>query len=198
MKGLFNLANEIKVKEETWLRTAAEELVHPTPFPVLRRMPLQKPGRSRQDYATPAEFLTSVRRLLHIVDFSCDLATSAENTVCPRFYDEATDSLKQSWVVGGWAWLNPPFANIRPWVEKAVAEAALGANIALLLPASVGSAWWFDHVHGQAYAYFLRPRLTFVGETAPYIKDLALLLYAPFLAGGYATWDWRQLRGSAK
>lgn len=161
-------------------------------------MPIQKPGRSKQDYSTPPAFLDAVRKMLRISDFSYDLAASVENAVCPSFYDEAMDSLKQSWVVGGWAFCNPPYANIRPWVEKAVAEAALGASIAMLLPASVGSAWWFDHVHGQAYAYFLRPRLTFVGETAPYIKDLALLLYAPFLAGGYATWDWRQLRGSAK
>lgn len=161
----------------------------------MAKMPQQKPHRSKQDYGTPPEFLTAVRDLLGIVEFDFDLAASDTNAVCPQYYTEADDSLIQPWKVGiGWNWLNPPFSKIRPWVKKAVDETVgHGAKTAMLVPASVGSTWWHDWVHGFAYVHFLAPRLVFVGETASYPKDLALLLYQPPTIGwgGYSTWGWK-------
>ena len=153
--------------------------------------PQQKPGKSKQNYGTPPAFLDAVKRLLHIQEFGIDLAASPENAVCPHYFTEADNALLQCWLPNGWSWCNPPYADIRPWVEKAAWEAQKGASIAMLLPAGVGSNWWFHHVHGRAYVHFLHPRLTFVGERAPYPKDLALLLYAPYLQGGYNCWGWQ-------
>lgn len=160
--------------------------------------PRQKPGSSCQTYATPPEFLQATKKLLRITDFTIDLAASAENTVCEKFYDEVYDSLARTgdWVTDGLAWLNPPFGHIAPWVEKAFRESLLGARIAMLVPASVGSNWWFNWVHHKAVAVLLNGRITFVGHTAPYPKDCALLLYDEQDTHGispyYTIWSWNK------
>ncbi len=38
--------------------------------------PKQKPGRSKQDYGTPPEFLDAVKARFRIEAFDCDLAAS--------------------------------------------------------------------------------------------------------------------------
>ena len=165
-------------------------------------MPEQKPGRSKQDYGTPPEFLAAVKKRLFIKDFIVDVAASEENTVCPwRYYDEIDNGLNQSWAVykspysvipNGWAWCNPPYSDIQPWLSKAIYESKQGANTAVLIPASVGANWWREYVEPFAYQVFLNGRLTFVGETKPYPKDCALLLYTPFGFRGNEVWNWKR------
>ena len=157
--------------------------------------PQQKPGKSRQDYSTPPEFLQALKNRLGIPYFECDLAASIGNSVAPLMYTEEDNSLDpaNSWKFGsGWSFCNPPYADIRPWVRKAFEESRKGAHVVMLVPASVGSNWWSNWVHRGAMVWFLNGRLTFVGETAPYPKDTAVLLYAPhILEGGYTVWNWR-------
>lgn len=164
-----------------------------------RRMPRQKPRRSKQDYQTPANFLAAVKDRLGIAAFDIDLAATAENTAAVRFYSKAENSLIQPWKVGaGWNWLNEPFANIKPWVEKAWQEAQLGAQTAMLVPAGVGSNWWKHFVHKKAHVLLLNGRITFVGETQGYPKDCCLLLYGPNVKPAYTVWSWpSQLRKAA-
>jgi len=162
----------------------------------MAKMPAQKPGRSRQDYQTPPEFLDAVKKRLFISNFSWDLAASAENSVTDGgYYDEEQNSLLQPWedlpYQDGWLWLNPPFAILTPWVTKARLAALKGAQIAMLVPAAVGANWWRDWVHDKAHVLFLNGRITFVGADDPYPKDCALLLYTPFCFGGYECWNWK-------
>lgn len=141
-----------------------------------------------------------MKRRLQIEEFTFDLAAHHSNTVAgSQFWTEEDNALLQSWGgFPGWCWCNPPYANIRPWVEKAVAGSAVGwggarsgSSIAMLVPASVGSNWWAEAVDGRAHVLFLNGRLTFAGETTPYPKDTALLLYTPFIKGGYEVWRWK-------
>lgn len=154
-------------------------------------MPVQKPGKSKQDYGTPWDFFWSVERRLDD-HFSWDLAASKENTKCPdHFFTKEDDSLSQRWhELAGWLWLNPPYADIRPWVRKAAEESQHGAKLCVLVPSSTGANWWRDYVDGVAYTTFLNGRITFEGTSDPYPKDLALLIYAPYLAGGSCVWRW--------
>lgn len=158
--------------------------------------PVQKPGKSRQDYQTPLELIEAVGRRLNIDKFSFDLAASKENAVAEQFYTEEDDALIQPWAMPGWHWCNPPFGKLRPWVKKAWDEVQLGARVVMLVPAGVGSNWWKDYVHDKAHVLFLNGRLIFgVGgkpEAAPYPKDCAILLWTPFVFGGYEVWDWRK------
>ena len=140
-------------------------------------MPPQKPGRSRQDYGTPPEFLDAVRRLLLIDDFVFDLAADPTNAIVSAYYTATDNALVMPWTFDGWCWLNPPFGRLKPWAEKAWLEAQNGAKIAMLVPAAVGANWFRDWVWTKASVRFLNGRLTFVGEKHPYIKDLMLLCY---------------------
>lgn len=159
-------------------------------------MPKQRPGRSEQSVATPHDFLSRVKTALGIETFVWDFAASRVNTVSPRgYFDEADDALTiPDWHTKtgakGWGWLNPPYANIAPWVERC-ADCGDLAHIALLVPASVGSNWFREEVLGQALVIALNGRLTFCGHTAPYPKDLMLCLYGPDVIPRFTVWDWR-------
>lgn len=166
-------------------------------------MPKQKPGRSKQDYTTPPELINAVKGRLRIDDFSIDLAASEDNTICESFYSAEDNSLadEHTWnpVPGEWAWLNPPFSHIYPWVEKAVIEARSGAHIVMLLPAGVGSDWWREQVQDNCFVSFLNGRLTFggvqpnpkTGKVDAYPKDCVLLFFTPWGFKGSEVWDWR-------
>jgi len=158
-------------------------------------MPKQKPHRSKQDYQTPPELLSSLRKHLKIDEFYYDLAALDENTVASKWYTEADDALKQDWPKNTdeeerWCFCNPPYSNITPWVKKAWEESLRGASIAMLLPASVGSNWWADYVHDKCKVMFIRPRITFVGATDPYPKDCVILLYGSIYKE-YILWNWK-------
>lgn len=156
-------------------------------------VPVQKPGRSRQDYQTPPEFISRVKMLLGISEFTIDLAASTTNAQAPWFFSEEEDALKQEWAYPGWGWLNPPFGRVGPWLEKAY---MCESQVAMLVPASVGANWWADYVHHKALVLLLNGRLTFVGEKGPFPKDCALLLYNCYdTIGsrmiGYRMWEWK-------
>lgn len=164
--------------------------------------PKQKPGRSKQDYGTPPEFLVAVKAKLGIADFDFDLAASHDNAVTDLYFIEHDNALTcESWKCGdGWNWLNPPYGDIEPWVAKAYREwFAHDAQTAMLIPAAVGTNWWREWVHRKCRVLLLNGRLTFVGHTAPFPKDCALLLYAstvPFVGPEYDVWTWKSSRSA--
>ena len=153
-------------------------------------------GSSAQDYQTPPEFLAAVADRFGRIDW--DLAANDRNAACPRYLGPGShvsdDSLAVDWleVVGprSIAWLNPPFANIAPWAERCARLRDRGGWTLLLVPASVGTNWWAEHAHGKGFAFWLSPRITFVGETHPYPKDLSLVAWG-FGVNGVATWRWK-------
>jgi DNA (cytosine-5)-methyltransferase 1 len=152
------------------------------------KMPAQQRGTSKQDYGTPPVFLDAVRRKFG--PLVCDLAARADNAKCYLFIPPEVDSLAQDWnaiehEVDGYFWLNPPFANIAPWAKK-----ARGLPVLMLVPASVGSRWFAEHVYPFARVYALTPRLTFEGCTQPYPKDCILCDFSA--EPGFEVWDWRK------
>ena len=158
-----------------------------------RKMPKQKPGRSKQNYGTPENFICAVLPKLGITSFARDLAADKDNTQGKVFFTEKQNSLTKCWfdiVVPKWQWMNPPFSDIRPWAEKAYRSSLCGAQIAMLIPASVGANWWRDWVHEKARVFLLNGRIHFVGCEDPYPKDCALLLYSRNWDAGYDVWTW--------
>jgi phage N-6-adenine-methyltransferase len=80
--------------------------------------------------------------------FTVDVAAAAHNTKCERFYSIEQDGLTQSWA-GEHVWCNPPYSNIRPWLEKAwhAWNNERAATIVMLLPANrTEQGWWQDLV----------------------------------------------------
>jgi phage N-6-adenine-methyltransferase len=157
----------------------------------IRTGPTVRRGKSKQDYGTPREFIDAVERRFGA--FSWDLACTSENAKAQLgFIWPECDSLQQNWRdLTGNLWLNPPFANIEPWAEKLAKECAWRQAFAfLLVPASIGSAWFADHVRDFSVVLGLAPRMTFEGETDPYPKDLMLAVYG-FGLKGFGTWRWK-------
>jgi phage N-6-adenine-methyltransferase len=159
-------------------------------------MPKQKPGRSRQTYRTPPDLLRAVERDFGVREWAADLAATRRNSVSPHSYfgpgsPWGRDSLEQDWTsVEGDCWCNPPFKNISPWSSKCRSSLERRGRIFLLVPASVGSNWYAEDVHGIAHVVCLRPRVTFVGCKDPYPKDLLLAVFSA-IRGGSSTWKWK-------
>lgn len=145
-------------------------------------------GASRQDYATPPEFIDAVEKRFGSMHY--DLAASARNAKAPAFFTEEQDSLSQDWTsLVGRLWLNPPFAKIEPWARKCAASYRPHNRIFLLTPASIGAEWYATHVIPHARIYALVGRLCFDGKN-PFPKDCTLALFG---AGrGLEIWRWRQ------
>lgn len=169
-----------------------------------RRGPTIKRGRSAQDASTPWEFIQAVKGKFGILTW--DLAATAFNTrvrndagpVDPWF-SESQNSLVQEWhKLNGLLWLNPPYANITPWARKCAQEAKLGAEILLLVPASIGANWYWDWVEPVAQVYSVG-RMVFDDcydddgnlITTPYPKDLILCHYSDAAPERMERWLWR-------
>lgn len=146
-----------------------------------------KRGASKQDYATPPEFMRAVVDRFGLLSF--DLAASTHNTKNPNYFTEEQNSLIQRWhEIRGILWLNPPFDNISPWAEKCAEEASMGARILFLTPASIGANWFAKSVHRRALVLGLNGRISFDG-IAPYPKDCMLSCYG--WEPDFDVWAWK-------
>lgn len=152
---------------------------------------------SRQDYATPLCLIEAVERRFGFIVH--DLAATSGNTKAPTWFGPdrelgERDSLGIDWAARhprGNLWLNPPFARVASWMAKCHHESKRRQGLILSLTlASVGSRWFIDHVHGHALVMPLCPRVTFVGEPAPFNRDLMLCAWGEGLVG-FVPWVWR-------
>jgi len=150
---------------------------------------------TKQDYGTDPKFW---KILNDRFDFQWDLACTRENCLVRSITGAAVgywhpeyDAFKFDWhEKDGWLYLNPPYKDIKPWAKKCYEESLKGAKIVLLTPASVGSVWFAEWIHNRAHVLFLKGRLTFAGETAPYPKDCMISIFDNFHRG-MDIWDWR-------
>lgn len=163
------------------------------PVTKTRKMPAQKPHRSEQKVGTPWEFIEACeKRFGKIV---LDIATTPKLAKADRFFTPEDDAFTKKWYGhGGVGYLNPEFGNIRPWAErmakitpKLVERGELNL---LLVPASVGSHWFADHVWDKALVLCMRPRLKFIGHTTHFPKDLILCVYGE--EPGIELWEWNK------
>lgn len=151
------------------------------------------------DRGTDPAFIASLEA--RFGKFTLDVAAAPHNAKAPRFYTRDDDGLSQPWTNNATAtgdfwtrykrgnervWCNPPYSDIRPWVEKAWIEfhgrtpLFRSGNlktfsqyppllIAMLLPANrVEQGWWQDHVEpfrdrpdSPLRVEFLRGRMRF-------------------------------------
>jgi phage N-6-adenine-methyltransferase len=156
-------------------------------------------SEGRQDYETPQELIEAVER-----DFGCivfDLAASILNRKDHNFFGEGHNSLVQNWVScfnkhkddydANFLWLNPPYKNVKPWMEKCRDESAKGAKILTLTLAAIDTSWYRKIVAPNAASYILTDRVTFVGEKYSFTKPLMLTEWGTGKTGlGY--WDWKR------
>lgn len=79
--------------------------------------------------------------------FEVDVAASKRNALCERYIDEQSNALEVPfWGIEGQditnVWCNPPYSDIRPWVEKAAEQQRLGVTTVMLVPADQSVGWF--------------------------------------------------------
>lgn len=103
-----------------------------------RNHPQQVPRAVVDDRSLPIEDFAPLNKRFH---FSVDVAASSGNTRLTRYYTTERSGLDASWESER-VYCNPPYSDIRPWVEKANAEINCDL-IVMLLPANrTEQGWW--------------------------------------------------------
>ena len=133
-------------------------------------------------------------------NFVLDAAALPETALCERYITPDADSLSTPWSyysTGGWVWLNPPYSDIKPWVEKAIAEQANGFGTVMLIPQDTTAKWYpagrFTECRHICGAYDTRGkwvsgRVNFINKGTGEVmrgnpKGSMLLIFAPHWKG---------------
>lgn len=154
----------------------------------------------KQRIATPWAFIHALeQRFGTPVDF--DLAAEEHNNkALGDYWSSDIDALKQDWsdiwkrhpagdlVPVRLAYLNPPFAHIKPWAREVAKCRWLPRWTVMLVPASYSTDWFLELAEEVQRCAI--PRMQFEGNDKVYPKDLALIV-AGFGICGDGYWDWR-------
>lgn len=151
-------------------------------------------------YGTPKEFYEFLNAM--VGGFAVDAAANGSNTHLPTYYGPdsplvgGTDAL----IIDQWAspaFCNPPYHSHKEWtrwLECFRRQGDLGVTVVTILPAAVGTRWWFDGViKAQCDIVFLTGRLPFIrpdGEPTKPNHDSAVVIYGPGTISRYQWIDW--------
>jgi phage N-6-adenine-methyltransferase len=94
-------------------------------------------------------------------DFLLDVCASESSAKCVKYYNEEDNGLISPWSAHNWC--NPPYSNIRPWVEKAALEACNGNSTVMLLPADFSTQWFSIVWEQSSEILIINKRVRFVG-----------------------------------
>lgn len=90
---------------------------------------------------------------------------------CPLNSD--TDGLLTFW--GDKAYVNPPYSNPLPWVEKAIEESKRGCKVVMLLPVDTSTKWFRLLLENNAHIFYHHGRLSFNGKPPRFASMLVIL-----------------------
>lgn len=113
-------------------------------------------------WETPWEFV----KALPEYPFDLDPAADTINRKARQYYDVSHDGLRMEWY--GKVFCNPPYSEPQKWILKAIEERARCEVIVMLLKSDTGTKWFHDLLLPNADIEFLRDRIRFNGERAPW------------------------------
>lgn len=94
--------------------------------------------------------------------FDMDAAAADDTAKCEDYFTLEDAALTQPWF--GRVFVNPPYGNIGPWVNKAEEETKAGRAdlVLMLLPPRTDQRWWQEGVTVSATnVYFIKGRIAF-------------------------------------
>lgn len=98
---------------------------------------------NRDHYRTPRPVFQYMAARYPLV---VDVAASVINTQLPIFIDERHNALATPWtwfaMPGEYAWCNPPYSNIGPWVDAANEARAEGIGTVMLVMLDQSTGWF--------------------------------------------------------
>lgn len=92
---------------------------------------------------------------------------------CPLNPKPNIDGLKVEWRRR--TYVNPPYSNPFPWIQKAILENRKGKTIVLLLKLDCSTKWFRDLIEADAHILFINERVKFNGSPPPFPNMLAIL-----------------------
>ena len=113
--------------------------------------------------------------------FTLDVAATAENALCDKYFTAEDDGLAQDWT--GVVWCNPPYSSVARWVEKAYASSLTGSTVVCLVPPRTDTRWW-HHFFDKAEVRYIQGRLRFSGAKSVAPFPSVLLVFRPTAASG--------------
>jgi phage N-6-adenine-methyltransferase len=119
-----------------------------------RKVKAQKLTSSESDeWTTPQDLWDALNARFQ---FSLDVAATATNAKCSRFFTLEDDGLAQSWAPvdesdTGACWMNHPYSQTEKWLAKAFETAMNGERTMVCLPkVDTSTNWWWDYCrYGQ-------------------------------------------------
>lgn len=123
---------------------------------------VQRVKKASDEYETPMGLFEELDREFH---FNLDPCSTDENCKCENHYTIEDDGLTQNW--GGCrAFCNPPYSNIKAWVEKAYREGCKDHTVVvLLIPARTDTQYFHNFINNRAEIRFIKGRLRFNGHS---------------------------------
>lgn len=100
-----------------------------------------------------------------------DAAASDDNALCNRYITEEQNTLETPWAdylsIPGYAWLNPPYSDITPFVQKAADESKNQIGTVMLVPADTSVGWFREAIETASEVRFIvGGRLAFINPVS--------------------------------
>ena len=126
------------------------------------------PADQRDLWRTPPALFASLNAE---VCFQLDAAAAPYNTLCRKFIAEEQNTLITTWgdflVLPGYVWLNPPYSDIGPFVQKAAAESKNQIGTVMLVPADTSVGWFREAIETASEVRFIvGGRLAFINPVS--------------------------------
>lgn len=114
-----------------------------------------------------------------IYKFTLDAAATSLNAKCTNYFTKESNGLEQGWY--GNVWCNPPYSNVKLWIQKAYEESLKGITITMLLPARTDTIAWHEYIFPHAKVEFLKGRLKFSNSknSAPFPSAIVIFQTDP-------------------
>lgn len=118
------------------------------------------------EWATPADTYAALHDEFGFVDDPCPLGGS-------------DNGLLREWRSP--CFVNPPYSEIGPWMEKAMLESTAGKTVVLLVPSRTDTKWFHAFAMNAAEIRFIKGRLKFGGakNPAPFPSCVVIFRGAP-------------------
>lgn len=75
---------------------------------------------------------------------------------------------------GNSIFVNPPYSKPLPWIKRAIEEQRKGKTVVMLLKADTSTIWFHDYVLPNAKIEWIRGRIRFNGDPAPFPSMVAI------------------------
>ena len=102
------------------------------------------------------------------------LKTLFRNWYDPCPFKAKFDGLKTNWL--NRTYVNPPYSNPLPWVEKAIEESKKGKTIVMLLRLDSSTKWYRKLVENKAHILLINERIRFANNSPSNFASMLVIL----------------------